>query len=164
MVEKLKDLLSLEKILKDLKSKDKKIVTTNGCFDLLHSAHLFLLKKAKEKGDILIVLINDDNSIKRYKGEKRPIIPEKQRAAMLSAMECVDYVLIYEEDTPLKVLECIKPDIHVKGKSYDLDKIKDEENLVSSWGGKLITINEPEQEGISTTKIIEDILKVHDNL
>ncbi len=147
----------LQNIVKKLKQENKKIVTTNGAFDLLHAGHIKSLKFAKEHGDILIVGLNSDSSIKKYKSEKRPIIPEKERACVLSSVEDVDYVTIFEEETPLNLLEKIKPDVHVKGSEYK-EKIS-EKKIVETYGGKVVFI-ERDNNDISTTKIIERILQL----
>lgn len=133
----------------------KKIVTFNGCFDILHVAHIRCLQEAKKKGDVLIVLLNSDSSIKRLKGESRPIIPQEQRKEMLLALKCVDGVIIFYDDTPLKVLEIIRPDVHVKGGTCVEEKVKYEKELVESYGGELYIL--PKEEGFSTTNIINKI-------
>ena len=146
----------IARIAKELKEKGKTIVTTNGSFDILHPAHIRLLEKAKSQGNILIVLLNSDSSIKRFKGEKRPILPEQDRAAMLSALSSVDYVTIFAEDTPLSVLKQIQPQKHIKGGSFLPERIAQEKALLSQWQGQLITFSL--EEGYSTTNIIEKIL------
>jgi len=146
----------MEKVVKKLKIESKKIVTTNGSFDILHYAHVNLLEKAKKEGDILIVLLNSDSSIKRNKGEKRPIIPQEERAKMLESLKCVDYVFIFDEDKPLNYLTKIKPDVHVKGGSYLPDRIKEEKELIESWGGKLKMFEL--EDGFSTTNLIQKIV------
>ncbi|HIQ48872.1 MAG TPA: D-glycero-beta-D-manno-heptose 1-phosphate adenylyltransferase, partial [Aquifex aeolicus] len=111
-------LVSLERlleILKEERKKGKRVVFTNGCFDIIHAGHVDYLEKAKNLGDILVVGLNSDNSVKRIKGEKRPIIPQEMRAKVLSFLKPVDYVVIFEEDTPAKLIEAIKPDVLVKG-------------------------------------------------
>ena len=160
MINKIKTISELENIIKKLKSSGKIIVTTNGSFDILHSGHVNLLEKAKNEGDILIVLLNSDSSIKRNKGEKRPIIPENDRAKMLAALECIDYVVIFVEDKPLGYLSRIKPDKHVKGGSFDAERLKEEREFISQWGGKHVHFSL--EDGFSTTKIIEDIIQRHD--
>src|SRR3989344_625944 len=137
------------------KLKGKVIVTTNGSFDILHPAHIRLLEKAKKEGDILIVLLNSDLSLKGFKGEKRPILQEKDRSDILSALESVNYILIFNEDTPLNILSKIRPNKHVKGGSFIPERIAKEKSLLESWGGELITF--PLEKGYSTTSIIEKI-------
>jgi len=154
MIIELNELLSL---LRDLRGK-KKIVFTNGCFDILHAGHADYLKKAKSLGDILVVGINSDESIRRIKGEKRPIIPQELRAFLLDSLKPVDYVVIFEEDTPLELIKAIKPDVLVKGADWDVDKIVGAD-FVLSYGGKVERIEFSFD--ISTTKIIEKILKLN---
>ena len=146
----------LLKILEKERKEGKKIVFTNGCFDLIHAGHVDYLKKAKALGDILVVGLNSDDSIRRIKGEKRPIIPQEMRAEVLSSLKPVDYVVIFEEDTPANLIKTIKPDILVKGGDWELDKIVGRE-FVESYGGKVLTI--PFTYDISTTKIINTILE-----
>lgn len=157
MKNKIKTHEEISKISEELKKQGKIIVTTNGSFDILHYAHINLLEKAKKEGDILIVLLNSDKSIKRFKGESRPIIPQDERAKMLTALECVDYVVIFNEDKPLKTLEEIKPKVHVKGGSFVEERIKEEKELLESWEGKFK--NFELEEGFSTTNIINKILE-----
>jgi len=154
---KRKSIEEIKKIAEQLRREGKVIVTTNGSFDILHYAHVNLLQKARNEGDVLIVLLNSDASIKRNKGEKRPVINQDERAFMLAALQCVDYVVIFEEDTPLKVLEMIKPNKVVKGGSFIPERIAEEKRLISKWGGQFV--NFPLDEGFSTTEIIDSIIK-----
>ncbi|MEK6891373.1 MAG: adenylyltransferase/cytidyltransferase family protein [Nanoarchaeota archaeon] len=157
MIDKIKTGEEIEAIVRKLKAHGEIVVTTNGSFDILHSAHLHLLKKAKREGDILIVLLNSDSSIRRNKGDKRPIVPEDERAKMLAGLETVDYVVVFEEDKPLKLLEQIKPDVHVKGGSVDPERLKEEVAFIESLGGKHKHFEL--EEGFSTTNIINRILE-----
>jgi len=149
----------LEKI-KKWKEEGKKIVFTNGCFDILHAGHVDYLEKAKSLGDILVVGLNSDNSISRIKGEKRPIIPQNMRKKVLEALKSVDLVVIlvviFDEDTPLRLIKEIKPDILVKGGDWKIENIVGAD-FVQSYGGKVKTIDF--EFDISTSKIIEEILK-----
>ena len=159
MNSKLKSKEELKSIVEALKKQNKKIVTTNGTFDILHIAHLRLLEKAKSLGDVLIVLVNSDSSVKRFKGDKRPIIPEQERAEFLSHLNSIDYITIFSEDKPLNLLKEIKPNIHVKGGSFISERIKEEKELLKSWNGQLKNFDlEP---GYSTTKIIQKILDAY---
>lgn len=158
-LQKLKTKEEITKIAENLRENNKSIVTTNGSFDILHYAHLDILEKAKNEADILIVLLNSDASIKRFKGETRPIIPEKERAAMLSALTSVDYIVIFNEDKPLGLLKSIKPNLHVKGGTFIEERVKEEKELLESWGGKFK--NFELEEGFSTTNIINSILEKH---
>lgn len=152
----IKSIEEIEFISENLRKENKIIVTTNGTYDILHSAHVRLLKKAKSLGDILIVLINSDESIRRNKGPNRPIISENERAYLLSELKSVDYVVIFPQDKPLEYLARIKPHIHVKGGTYITERIAEEEEFVAKWGGKYKTFEL--EEGFSSTNIIEKIL------
>jgi D-glycero-beta-D-manno-heptose 1-phosphate adenylyltransferase len=155
--DKIKTKDQIREISENLRKQNKKIVTTNGSFDILHYAHVNLLEKAKQEGDILIVLINSDSSIRKFKGENRPIIPEHERAIMLSALQSVDYIVIFNEDKPLNLLKIIKPNTHVKGGTFIESRIKEEKELLESWGGKFKNLEL--EEGFSTTNIINKILE-----
>lgn len=159
MKQKIKTREEIKEIVEKLKKQGKKIVTTNGAFDILHTAHLRLLQKAKSLGDILVVLINSDNSVKKFKGEKRPIIPEKERAEHLAHLSSTDYITIFDEDTPLNILKELKPNFHVKGGSFIPERIKEEKKLLESWKGELKTFDL--EEGYSTTNIISKILETY---
>lgn len=150
----------IKKIAEKLRRQGKIIVTTNGSFDILHYAHVDLLEKARKEGDVLIVLLNSDSSIKRNKGPTRPIIGQNERAKMLAALKAVSYVVIFEDDKPLKLLEIIKPHKHVKGGSFIEERIIEEKNLLDKWGGKFV--NFELIEGFSTTNLINKILNNYD--
>ncbi len=137
---------------------DKTVVFTNGCFDILHLGHLRYLKKAKELGDILVVAVNTDSSVREFKEPGRPIINEKERAQLVDGLKPVDYVILFKEDTPKRIIEKIKPDILVKGADYEIDQIVGAE-FVKSIGGDVKRIKLTP--GISTTKIIEKIKKLN---
>ena len=154
MIVELKELLEL---LEKVRGK-KKIVFTNGCFDILHAGHADYLNKAKSLGDILVVGINSDASVRRIKGEKRPILPQQMRAYLLDNLKPVDYVVIFEEDTPLELIKAIKPDVLVKGADWDLERIVGAD-FVLSYGGRVERI--PFSFDVSTSKIIERILDLY---
>lgn len=135
---------------------DKKVVFTNGCFDILHIGHIRYLQQAAKLGDILVVGLNSDSSVKRLKGEERPINTESDRAEMLSALAFVDYVVIFEDDTPLQLIKTIQPDVLVKGGDYAPDEVVGKKE-VEDRGGRLVLI--PFVEGKSTTNIIKKIRK-----
>ena len=160
MRDKIRTLDELKEITSKYKQESKKIGTTNGYFDLLHIGHIYMLESAKSLTDILIVLINSDDSTKKLKGSKRPIVPEKERAEMLSSLECVDYVTIFDGDNPLDYIRELKPDIHIKGGIFEQDRIKTERDLIESWGGRHITL--PLVEGYSTTNLIDKINKANE--
>ena len=134
------------------KNKNIKIVATNGCFDILHIGHVRSLQKAKSLGDILIVGLNSDSSVKKLKGKDRPINSEKNRAEILTALSCIDFVSIFNEDTAEKFLEIVKPNIYVKGGEYNVD-ILPEAKIVKKYGGEIILF--PMIPGLSTTMIID---------
>ena len=134
------------------KKPDSKIVATNGCFDILHIGHVRSLQKAKSLGDILLVGLNSDSSVKKLKGNNRPINNEKDRAEILAALSCIDFVSIFNEDTAEKFLEIVKPNIYVKGGEYSVD-ILPEAKIVKKYGGQIVLV--PMLPGLSTTKIIE---------
>ena len=150
---KIVDFEKIEQIIKDLKIQNKKIIFTNGCFDILHIGHVKYLQKAKALGDILIVGVNSNNSVKRLKGEDRPVNDEFDRAYLLASLEVVDYVVIFDEDTPYELIKIIRPDILVKGKDYE-----DKEIVGSDIAKEVILIDFIK--GKSTTKIIERIRNV----
>jgi len=152
---KIKTLEELEKIVGELKNKRKKIVFTNGAFDILHLGHIIYLEKSKELGDILIVGLNSDDSIKKYKSRDRPINKQEDRAYLLGALESVDYVVIFDNDKPLDLIKRLQPDIKVKGGSYDEERVREEDKAVKSYGGRCIYL--PMIEDYSTTSIINKI-------
>ena len=133
------------------KKEGKKVVFTNGVFDLLHKGHIFSLSQAAKQGDVLIIGLNADTSVKRLKGETRPINNQDVRALSLAALSMVDAVVIFEEDTPLKLITSILPDVLVKGGVYTIDQIAGAKEVIAN-GGKLV-IN-PILDGFSTTAII----------
>jgi len=152
---KIKTMQEIKVIVKEIKKQNKTIVTCNGCFDILHIGHLKFLEEAKEQGDVLIVAINSDSSVKENKGPKRPINTEEDRANMLAALELVDYAVIFPEKTPISLLETIKPDVHVNGEEYGEDCI--EAPTVKKYGGRIHLIKD--YGGFSSTKLIEKIRK-----
>ena len=141
--------------LASLRREGKRIVFTNGCFDLLHPGHIYTLTQAKALGDVLVVAINSDASVKRLKGERRPILNQEERAVMLSALAMVDYVTIFAENTPLEVIRLLLPDVLVKGGDWGADAVVGRE-VVEANGGEVVLI--PYQAGFSTTDIIERIV------
>jgi D-beta-D-heptose 7-phosphate kinase/D-beta-D-heptose 1-phosphate adenosyltransferase len=140
----------------ELKSMNRKVVFTNGCFDILHRGHVTFLNQAKALGDILIVGLNTDESIRKVKGYGRPINTLEDRVAVLSALHCVNHLIAFEEDSPVRILKALKPDLFVKGGTYTIDSLP-EGKLVESLGGKVRII--PFVAGLSTTKLIEKIRK-----
>jgi D-beta-D-heptose 7-phosphate kinase/D-beta-D-heptose 1-phosphate adenosyltransferase len=140
--------------VKAWRTSGEKIVFTNGCFDLLHPGHIHLVHQASALGNRLVIGLNADSSVKRLKGSNRPILPEEDRAVLLAALSCVDLVVIFEEDTPLALLEALRPDILVKGADYRLKEVVGRE-LVESYGGKVHLV--PLLEGLSTTRLMNKI-------
>ena len=147
-------------IVKKLKKQGKKIVTTNGVFDILHLGHVKYLEKAKKLGDVLIVGVNTDASVKLNKGDKRPINDEKVRIGVLAGLESVDFAFLFDEKYPKKWLSKIKPEIHVKAGDYEIGKII-EKGVVERNGGKIIIAKV--LKGYSTTGIINKILNAYKN-
>ena len=149
--------IELKQIVTHLKQKKTKIAFTCGCFDLLHIGHIRTLKEAKSHGDVLIVGINSDDSIRQIKGELRPILPEEERAEIIASLNSIDYVTIFSESTPENLIDLVKPDFHIKA-GYDLNELP-EADLVNSYGGKVIVVKE--LDGYSTTTLIERILNLY---
>lgn len=151
-------LSTLLKIRKQLKLNSKKVVFTNGCFDILHAGHVDYLNKAKKLGDVLIVGLNSDLSIKKIKGENRPIINENERAYILSNLKAVDYIILFDEETPLNLIEKLVPDVLVKGDDW---KIKDiaGADFVQLNGGKVSTVKFVSNQ--SSSKIIKRVLELY---
>ena len=129
-----------------------RIVFTNGCFDLLHRGHIYYLSRAREMGDLLVLGLNSDASVTNLKGPGRPVNDQQARAEVLGALSAVDHIVIFHEDTPLKLIEALEPDIMVKGGDYKIEEIVGY-NEVTSKGGKVVTI--PLLEGYSTSSIID---------
>jgi len=153
---KLKPLEIIKNEIKALQQQGKKIVFTNGCFDILHAGHVDIFQQARNLGGALVVAVNSDISIKKIKGEKRPVVPQGQRMQVLAALEAIDYVVIFDEENPFKIIKEIQPDILVKGGDWPVETIVGRE-LVEKKGGKVLSI--PLMEGISTTNIIEEVKK-----
>lgn len=150
---------SIATIVQDLKAQGKRVVFTNGCFDILHRGHIELFRAAHEHGDVLIVAINADASVRRLKGQSRPIFSEEERAEVLEAMEWVDYVCVFEEDTPLEAILKIRPDVLVKGSDWSDKGIVGQEE-VEGWGGKVVVV--ALVEGQSSTGVVERVLSRFD--
>ncbi len=144
----------LKTLLRRLQADGKKVVFTNGCFDLLHPGHIRYLEKARAEGDLLVVALNSDSSVRRIKGQGRPILSEEQRCEVMAALECVDFVTVFSEETPFEIVEELLPNVLAKGGDWPLDKIVGRET-VERHGGKVVSI--PFEQGFSTTKIIERI-------
>ena len=149
---------ALKDKLEALRKKGKKIAFTNGCFDILHVGHVRYLREAKKTADVLVLALNSDSSVRSLKGEKRPLMNEKERAEILAALEFIDFVTIFEELTPLELINYLKPDILIKGGDWPEEKVVGREEI-KKWGGRVAII--PEIEGKSTTNIVEKIRKLY---
>ena len=154
-------ILSKEQVktaLDECRRQGKKIVFTNGCFDILHVGHVRYLREAKKLGDLLVLGLNSDSSVRVLKGEKRPLVPQDERADVLAGLETVNYVTIFNEPTPLELIEYLKPDFIVKGGDWSEDAIVGAD-AVRTWGGRVVVA--PLIENKSTTNIVEKILQIY---
>ena len=151
---KLKSVEELKSIASQAKARGQKTVFTNGCFDILHRGHLHVLREAKALGDLLIVAVNSDGSVKRLKGPSRPVISEVGRSELIAALEMVDYVTLFDETDPRRLIEEIQPDILAKGGDWRRDQVVGAD-IVERSGGKVAVI--PYLKGFSTTEIIERV-------
>jgi D-beta-D-heptose 7-phosphate kinase/D-beta-D-heptose 1-phosphate adenosyltransferase len=146
----------LGRVRAGLREAGRRLVFTNGCFDILHVGHVRYLQRARALGDALLVAINSDRSVRALKGEGRPVMSEAERAELLAALACVDFVTVFEEDSPRRLIAELLPDVLVKGGDYALDEIHGREE-VEAAGGRVLAL--PFVEGASTTNIIEKIAK-----
>lgn len=160
----MKKALSLSEVVRvasKARKAGKTVVATNGCFDILHVGHIRNLAAAKALGDMLIVGVNSDSSVRKNKGPSRPIVPERERVEMLAALESVDYVLIFKEKTPFSWITKVKPHVHVKGGGQDVvvqpDFIK-QKKLLRQMGSKLVLV--PHSKGKSTSNLVKKIQKL----
>ena len=157
MLNKIKNEKELLNEVRRLRAEGKTIVTYNGSFDILHVGHVRSLQEAKTLGDVLIVPLNSDKSVKMYKGPKRPIVGERERAEMLSALGCVDYVVLFDETDPIRILDIIKPHIHANGADYGENCI--EKDIVEKNGGKIHILKW--SDGFSTSQLIKKIVDLY---
>ena len=155
---KITSLEKLRKQIPQLKAAGKKIVFTNGCFDILHYGHVQYLENAKKAGDILIVGVNSDTSVNAIKGKGRPIVNEKDRMRVVAALESVNYVVSFKENTPLKIIMAIRPDVLVKGADWNKDKIVGA-GFVTGYGGRVAVIKLAK--GRSTSNLIKKIVRTN---
>lgn len=155
---KVKSRSELAGIAEQSKKEGKKVVFTNGCFDILHIGHVRYLQDARALGDVLVVGVNSDQSVRKLKGESRPIVPQAERVEVLAALECIDYVTIFDEDTPVELITAIKPDIHVKGGDYKPEDLPEAE-VMRKIGGVVLVIpySGTDTRGHSTTHLIEQM-------
>lgn len=157
-MEKILDRSSLKEKIDTLKKAGKKIAFTNGCFDILHVGHVRYLTEARKTADVLVVALNSDSSVRTLKGDKRPLIPEDERAEVLAALECIDFVTIFTELTPLELICYLKPDILIKGGDWPEDQVVGR-NEIRQWGGHVTIV--AEVRGKSTTNIVDKVLAVY---
>lgn len=158
MSEKIKKLAELKRIVSQLKQQGKKVVFTNGCFDILHVGHVRLFQEAKTLGDILIVAVNSDTSVRALKGPGRPFVPAEQRAEVVAALASVDFVIIFDERDPLRIISELIPQVLVKGGDWTIETIIGRE-VVEKAGGTVIAL--PFIDGISSTSIAQRIINSH---
>jgi len=158
MMDKILDRTSLKKKLDALRQEGKKIAFTNGCFDLLHVGHVRYLKEARKTADVLVLALNSDSSVHAIKGSKRPLVPEQERAEVLSALECIDFITIFSEPTPLELIVLLQPDVLIKGGDWAEEQVVGR-NEIRQWGGRVEII--PEVVGRSTTNIVDKVLAVY---
>lgn len=147
----------LAEIVADAKREGRRVVFTNGCFDILHPGHIRLLEAARDLGDMLIVALNTDRSVRTNKGADRPIIPEDERAEVIAALAAVDYAVLFDEPTPREIISLVLPDVLVKGSDWGADEIVGREE-VEAAGGRVVSI--PLEPGYSTSAIIERVSKL----
>jgi len=155
MVNKIFEREVLKETVRSLKKGGKKIAFTNGCFELLHVGHVQYLQAARAEGDILVVGMNSDHSVRRIKGPRRPVVPENERAEVLASLACVDFVSLFDEPDPLEIIRSLLPDVLVKVADWAEDAIVGKD-IVEAEGGRVVRI--PLTQGASTTSIIEKIL------
>ena len=147
---------ALKEKVQALKRAGRKIAFTNGCFDLLHIGHVRYLKAARAEGDVLVVAVNSDRSVREIKGPGRPLVPDSERAEVLASLACVDFVTLFDEPDPLVTIRSLMPDVIVKGADWGEDAIVGRD-VVEASGGRVVRV--PLTEGASTTRIIEKVLK-----
>jgi rfaE bifunctional protein nucleotidyltransferase chain/domain len=155
MPSKIVELEALLKAVKGLQGAGKKVVFTNGCFDILHAGHIRYLKAARAEGDVLVVGLNSDRSVHGIKGDQRPVIDQAQRAEVLAGLACVDYIILFDEPDPLSLIEAVGPDILVKGADWEENDIIGAD-VVKKKGGRVVRV--PVVPDISTSLIIQRIL------
>lgn len=158
-MKKLLSISRLKKIIQEQKKKGKRVVLANGCFDLIHPGHIRYLREAKGQGDILVVALNSDSSVRKLKGEGRPILNQKERVEIISSFSFVDHLTTFKEINVEKVLLALKPDIHAKGSDYTMDTVPEKET-VKSYGGAVAIVGGAKIN--STSEIIKRMLQKQD--
>jgi len=149
----------LTNIIKQARQQGRKFAWTNGCFDIIHAGHVDYLERSKTYGDFLVVGLNSDASVKKLKGDFRPIFSEQDRAKVLCSITYVDYVVIFTDKSPIKMIELLKPDYYIKGGDYTIDTIdQNERKVVEGYGGKIVLL--PMVAGVSSSIIVEKIKKL----
>jgi D-beta-D-heptose 7-phosphate kinase/D-beta-D-heptose 1-phosphate adenosyltransferase len=149
---------ALKEQVERVRGEGKKISFTNGCFDILHVGHVQYLREARKTGDLLILGLNSDASVRAIKGEKRPLVPQGERAEVIASLEIVDYVTLFDDPTPLRLIEYLQPDVLVKGGDWKEESVVGG-NAVKSRGGRIVIV--PLTEGASTTNIIDKVLRIY---
>jgi D-beta-D-heptose 7-phosphate kinase/D-beta-D-heptose 1-phosphate adenosyltransferase len=157
-MEKILEWTALKQEVERQRRDGRTIAFTNGCFDILHVGHVRYLREARRTADLLILGLNSDASVRRIKGEKRPLVPQQERAEVVAALACVDYVTLFAEETPLKLIEYLEPDILVKGGDWSEETVVGRD-AVRSRGGRVVIV--PLTEGASTTNIVDKIRRVY---
>jgi rfaE bifunctional protein nucleotidyltransferase chain/domain len=152
---------ALKKEIDRLRGEGRKIAFTNGCFDILHVGHVRYLREARKTGGVLVLALNSDTSIRAIKGDKRPLVPEAERADVAASLESVNYVIIFNELTPLELIEYLQPDVIVKGGDWAEENVVGRD-AVKRWGGSVVIV--PETPGASTTNIVEKIISVYGHI
>lgn len=161
MMDKLVSLGQLKRLVAQFRSNGKRIAWTNGCFDIIHAGHVDYLERSKAYGDVLVVGLNSDASVKQLKGELRPIFGEQDRAKVLCALSAVDLVIIFQDKSPIKIIEQLLPDFYIKGGDYTIDTIDQaERKVVEGYGGQIVLL--PMISGVSSSIIVEKIKKLSD--
>jgi len=158
-MKKLVNLEELIQLLNQARNSGKRISWTNGCFDIIHAGHVDYLERSKAYGDFLVVGLNSDASVKKLKGDNRPVFSEMDRAKVLCSIVYVDYVIIFSDRTPIKMIDLLKPDFYIKGGDYTIDTIdQDERKVVEGYRGEIVLL--PMVEGVSSSIIVEKIKKL----
>lgn len=139
----------LSRIVKEARSEGLRIVFSNGCFDLLHVGHVRYLEGARREGDLLITAVNDDSSVRRLKGPGRPLMPASERAEILAALECTNYIVVFKDETVDELLRTLRPDVHAKGTDYTPESVPERETVLS-YGGRIAIVGDPKERSTRT--------------